>query len=246
MTRPWDPFLTERDRDVLDAAGYRQKMGFGKRPAVLIVDVNYNFCGDRREPILDAIKRWPNACGEAAWDALPKIRAVIDAARAKGVPVIYTTGDYRADGWDYGGWAWKVGRLEEEYAVERPNLDGNDIMPDIAPAPQDIVVRKLKPSGFHGTPLRGHLTLLGVDSLLVCGVSTSGCVRATVIDAFSDNYRVAVAEDGCFDRSETSHAINLMDMDAKYADVLPCQEIVRYLTLLPAGQFDLPSGAPGK
>ncbi len=245
MSRVWDSFLTDKDREVFEAAGYRQKMGFGERPALLVIDVTYDFCGDRREPILDAIRRWPNACGEQAWDALPRIRSMIDAARAKGVPVIYTAGGYRTDGWDFGSWKWKVGRLDESQTAERPNLDGSEIMPDIAPGPHDIVVKKLKPSGFHGTPLTGHLTLLGVDSLLVCGVSTSGCVRATVIDAFSGNYRVAVAEDGCFDRSETSHAINLMDMDAKYADVVPSEEIIRYLTSLPAGLFDLPSGPTG-
>lgn len=240
--KAWDPFLTDRDRTVLAAAGYGQRMGFGKRPALVIIDVNYNFCGDRREPILDAIKRWPNSCGEAAWDAVARIADLLAAARTKRLPVIYTTGGFRADGWDYGGWKWKYGRAKDEYAAAPRNRRGNDIVDEIAPAPSDIVLPKLKPSAFHGTPLAGHLNLLGADSIIACGGSTSGCVRATVLDAFSDNYRVTVAEDGCFDRSEVSHAINLMDMDAKYADVLPASDIVPYLTSLPDGLFDLPPG----
>ena len=114
-------------------------------------------------------------------------------------------------------------------------------MAEIAPAPQDIVIPKQKPSAFHGTPLRGYLTLLQADSLIVCGTTTSGCVRATVLDAFSDNYRVTIAEEGCFDRAQSSHAINLMDMQAKYADVRPAAEIAKHLETLPAGLFVLPS-----
>jgi len=76
----------------------------------------------------------------------------------------------------------------------------------------------------------------------VTGTTTSGCVRATVLDAFSNNFRVTIAEEACFDRSEASHAINLCDMQAKYADVLPVDEVKRYLTSLPKGLFDLPRG----
>lgn len=242
MAKPWDDFLTERDRTVMAAAGYGQHMGFGKRPAVVVIDVNYNFCGDRREPILDAIRRWPNSCGESAWDAVGHIAQLLKAARGKGIPVVYTTGGFRADGWDYGSWKWKYGRAREEYAAPARNRNGNDIVEEIAPQPSDIVLGKLKPSAFHGTPLAAHLNLLGADSLVLCGGSTSGCVRATVLDAFSDNYKVAVAHDACFDRSEVSHAINLMDMDAKYADVLPTSEIVDHLSTLPDGLFELPTG----
>jgi nicotinamidase-related amidase len=81
------------------------------------------------------------------------------------------------------------------------------------------VIKKQKPSGFFGTNLASYLTLFGCDSLIVVGTTTSGCVRATVVDAFSLNYRVILAEEGCFDRSEASHAVSLCDMHAKYADV---------------------------
>jgi maleamate amidohydrolase len=88
-----------------------------------------------------------------------------------------------------------------------------------------------------------YLTLLGCDSVIVTGTTTSGCVRATVLDAFSLNYRIALAEEGCFDRSQASHAINLCDMNAKYADVVKTSEILAYLEGLPRGMFDLPKGA---
>ena len=88
-----------------------------------------------------------------------------------------------------------------------------------------------------------YLTLLGCDSVIVTGTTTSGCVRATVLDAFSLNYRIALAEEGCFDRSQVSHAINLCDMNAKYADVVKTSEILGYLERLPSGMFDLPKGA---
>ena len=92
------------------------------------------------------------------------------------------------------------------------NLDPNAVVDEIAPGPRDILIQKQKPSAFYATPLQSYLTLLGCDSLLVAGATTSGCVRATVLDAFSSNYRVAVVEDACFDRSQASHAVSLCDM----------------------------------
>jgi len=106
------------------------------------------------------------------------------------------------------------------------------------------VIYKLKPSGFFGTPMAGYLTQLGCDSVIVTGTTTSGCVRATVVDAFSLNYRVILAEEGCFDRSEASHAVSLCDMHAKYADVVSTAEILSYFDRLPADLFDLPAGGP--
>lgn len=245
MSEPiWNKFLTERDKQVFDAAGYASRQGFGKRPAILVIDVNYNFCGDRPEPILESIKRWRNSCGEDAWTGIAAIKRLITAGRAKGVPVIYTTGAKRPDGWYAGAWSWKNSRTGEQ--VRTPaNADGNEIVADIAPGPHDIVVEKLKPSGFFGTPLLSYLVHLQVDSLLVTGTTTSGCVRASVLDAFSNNYRISIVEEGCFDRSQASHAINLCDMNAKYADVVQLEEALAFLQTLKAGMFELPgAGKP--
>ncbi len=240
-TRIWDRFLTDMDKQVIAASGWRARQGFGRRPALMVIDVNYAFAGDRPEPILESIKRWHTSCGEVAWKAMPVIRKLIDTCRGKGIPVIYTTGGNREDKWDAGSWLWKNNRNRENPQV-KTNLDGNEIVPEIAPEPRDIVIRKQKPSAFHGSPLQSYLTLLGCDSLIVTGTTTSGCVRATVVDAFSNNLRVTTVEDGCFDRAEASHAIGLLDMDMRYCDVIGSGEVMQFLEKYPEGQFDLPTG----
>src|SRR5665647_719008 len=190
MSEPiWTKFLTERDKAVFEAAGYGTRGGFGKRPALLVVDVNYAFCGDKSEPILESIKRWRNSCGAEAWPAVAAIKSLIDKAHEKGLPVIYTTGIRREDNWDSGSWSWKNGRSNERPKVPVSNRDGNQIVDEIAPSPQDIVILKQKPSGFFGTNMSSYLTFLGCDSVIVTGTTTSGCVRATVLDAFSLNYQ---------------------------------------------------------
>ena len=240
--RIWDKFLTKRDKAVFAAGGFGARAGFGKRPALLVIDVNWAFCGERPEPILDSIKRWRTSCGEDSWVALDYIKQLIEAARAKGLPVIYTTGERRSDNWDAGSWRWKGTRGDETSGTAHDDIDGNEIVAMIAPGPKDIVIKKQKPSGFFGTNLASYLTLLGCDSVIVVGTTTSGCVRATVVDAFSLNYRVILAEEGCFDRSEASHAVSLCDMHAKYADVVSTAEIVSYFEKLPGDLFDLPTG----
>src|SRR5207248_1878342 len=182
--RVWDKFLTERDRAVFGAGGFGARAGFGKRPALLIIDVNWACCGERPEPILESIKRWRTSCGAEAWVALDYIKRLIDSARSNGLPVIYTTGERRADNWDAGSWGWKSSRRDEAAGTVHPEIDGNEIVALIAPGPQDIVIKKQKPSGFFGSNLASYLTLLGADSVVVVGTTTSGCVRATVVDAF--------------------------------------------------------------
>jgi len=164
-----------------------------------VIDVNWAFCGERPEPILESIKRWRTSCGEESWVALKHIKSLIEAARAKELPVIYTTGERRPDNWDAGSWRWKSASGDEASGTAHSDIDGNEIVTMIAPGPKDIVIKKQKPSGFFGTNLTSYLTLLGCDSVIVVGTTTSGCVRATVVDAFSLNYRVILAEEGCFD-----------------------------------------------
>ena len=182
--RIWDKFLTERDKAVFAAGGFGARAGFGKRPALLVIDVNWAFCGERPEPILESIKRWRTSCGEESWVALGYIKLLIEAARGKGIPVIYTTGERRPDNWDAGSWRWKSTRSDEASGTSHGDIDGNEIVRLIAPGPKDIVIKKQKPSGFFGTSLASYLTLLGCDSVIIVGTTTSGCVRATVVDAF--------------------------------------------------------------
>ena len=241
--RIWDDFLTERDKAFYAASGLGARGGFGKRPALLVVDVSWTFCGEKPEPILESIKKWRGSCGEEAWIAIDFIKPLIAKARAKGIPVIYSTNSFRRDLWDLASWTWKNTRSVERPRVAASNRDGHEIVDAVAPGPHDIVVYKQKPSAFFGTNLASYLTLLGCDSLIVTGCATSGCVRATVIDGFNLNYRVALAEEACFDTTQASHAINLYDMNAKYADVVPTSEVLAFFNSLPAGMFDLPKGA---
>src|SRR5712671_6942857 len=143
----WNQFLTDRDKAVFGTSGYGARQGFGKRPALLIIDVNYAFCDERPMPILESIKRWRNSCGEDAWVAMPYIKSLIEKARGKGIPVIYTTGVRRTDNWDSGSWLWKNDRSNEDKTVKLgSNIDGNEIVADIAPGQHDLVCYKQKPS----------------------------------------------------------------------------------------------------
>jgi nicotinamidase-related amidase len=243
MVRIWDKFLTERDKAVIDAAGFGVRAGYGLRPALIIVDVTYGFTGDRPEPILESIKRWSSSSGAESWDAIAVIKRIAQAFRAKRLPVIYSHGEARVDNWDTGSWSWKNKRTAEGAVRAEASPGFNDIVADIAPQPQDIVISKQKPSVFFGTNLASFLILLGCDSIIVAGTTTSGCVRATVIDAFSHNFRSVVVEDACFDRAQVSHAVSLFDMNAKYADVVSSSDLLDYVAGLRDNLFpNLPTG----
>ena len=235
----WRTYLSDEDWEVFLKSGYGKTGGMGSRPALLIIDVNYNFTGEGRDNIVDQVKTWRNACGESAWDAVSVTKGLISACREKRLPIFYTTNTRRPDGWDATSRTWKNFRALEDYEREKR---GNEIVAEIEPSPSDIVIVKPKPSGFFGTPLLSYLVYLKVDTLLVCGVSTSGCVRATVTDAFSNNFHVALVSDACFDRTQASHAVNLFDMNAKYADVMSSAAVRNYISQLPDGLFDLPRG----
>jgi len=222
----WDRFLTERDKRVFDKAGFGERGGFGQRPVLLIVDVSYGFCGDEPLPILEAIDQWHSSCGEESWVAVERTRELISAARAKRIPVIYATGPDDSVAGDFGLGRWLD---KNPRSVEHVSPRYNEIVEPIAPRASDIVILRSKPSVFFGSELVSHLVNLGADTVITCGVATSGCVRATVTEGFSYNYRMVVVEECTFDRCEASHWINLFDMHQKYADVVELQEVVAYL-----------------
>ncbi|WNB86497.1 isochorismatase family protein [Cellulomonas sp. ATA003] len=230
----WDPFITERDRAVYATSGYGATRGFGSRPAVLVIDVNYDFVGHEPAPILESAALWRNSCGEEGWEGVAAIKTLLDAARAHSLPIFYTTGEEpRPDGLGRG--LWRTSRAGEKPHV--PGFVGTDIVREIAPQERDVLFRKSKPSAFFGTGLLALLMELEVDTLLVVGTTTSGCVRASVLDAFNHNINVAVVEEGCFDRGQASHAINLFDMNAKYADVVSLDTTLDYVATLPDEVF---------
>jgi maleamate amidohydrolase len=222
----WDDILPEQD----------QRAGYGKRPAIFVIDVNYNFCGDKREPILESIKRWHFSCGERAWDGIDAVRKILAVARRKRLPVIYTTNPRRADGFDLGVWALKGSRSAEE--VDVMGHRGNEVVKEVAPELGDLFIEKRKPSAFFGTPLISHLTNMRADSLILTGTTTSGCVRATAVDAMSYDLKVTIPEEAVFDRGELSHKAALFDLHMKYVDVTTLADVLSYLESLEGGLFD--------
>jgi len=233
----WDDVLGDVDRAVFDAAGWGRRAGYGARPAIMVIDVNYNFCGDRAEPILESIERWRYSCGEVAWTSgIPAIQRILEVARRKRLPVIYTTNPRREDGFDLGIWSLKSHRADDN--VDVMGHRGNDIVDEVAPEPGDLFIEKRKPSAFFGTPLMSHLNMLNADSLIVTGTTTSGCVRATAVDALSYDIRVTIPHEAAFDRSVLSHKVSLMDLHMKYVDVTDTDDVVGHLEDLEAGLFD--------
>jgi maleamate amidohydrolase len=226
--RVWDRFLTEQDKATLTGKAPRP-VGFGERPALLLIDLYRWVFGDRSEPIVDAIKTWPGSCGHAGWNSLPYIQKLLAKAREVQIPVIHITG---MDGVAVEPWSFRRDR------ARRADMSGEqldrfrrrfDIVDEVKPIPGETVLKKTSPSAFWGTPLIGHLNFLGADTVIACGESTSGCVRASVVDGTTYRLRMIVAEECVFDRHEACHAINLFDMNQKYADVLPLDEILKYL-----------------
>lgn len=236
MARVWDRFLTDSDKAHLAVARDR-RVGFGQKPALLLIDLYRAVFGDKPEPLLEAVKTWPSSCGMAGWNALPHIQRLLEASRAAQIPVIHITmladsgmlGWYDAAHRDSGGRSGLGRGGDMDAAALDRKKRSAEIMDEVAPIAGEVVLKKTAPSSFWGTPLAGHLTFHGIDTLIVAGEATSGCVRASVVEAASHRYRVQVVEECCFDRHEATHAMNLFDMHQKYADVIPVATAVDWL-----------------
>lgn len=222
--RVWDAFLTERDLSrAARQPAVRQVLG--DHPVLLLVDVYREVLGEAPQPLLDALDEWPNSCGLDGWQSLPHIRSLLETCRELHVPVVHVTGMTGVPGW-----------RDPRPAIARSGSDAAErarrryeIVEAVAPLAGEIVLTKTAPSAFWGTPLIGLLQGMGADTVIVAGESTSGCVRATVVDAKSHRLKVLVPEECVFDRDQACHAINLFDMDQKYADVVPLEEVSAYL-----------------
>jgi maleamate amidohydrolase len=220
----WRDLIGARDREILEAAGYGHAVGFGEIPALLVVDVTYGFVGRAPLPALEAIRTYPSAVGETGWKAVDVIELLLAAARRVRVPVLYSAGTGEPGRW-----------TDKRPSHLRQPADAYELVDRIAPRAGETVIRKAKPSAFFGSRLREALAELGVDSLIICGGTTSGCVRATVVDAFSHDLRVTVVDDAVFDRVELSHAAALLDMEQKYADVLSSDVVIARLMASASG-----------
>jgi len=236
MPRVWDSFITAQDKASLGDRPH-QVWGYGERPALLCVDLYRWVFGDRRQPLLEAMKTWPGSCGEAAWDAIPHVQRLLGAARAAQIPVLHAT---KMSPYASGIAAWSE-KPSANRAPAKPDGNKWDIIDEAAPLPGETVIYKAAPSAFFGTLLMAQLNALDVDSLIICGESTSGCVRASVVDGRSNRFKMTVVEEAVFDRHEATHAINLFDMHEKYADVLGIDEVVAFLNALRPASVAVPA-----
>jgi maleamate amidohydrolase len=230
--RVWDAFLTPQDKAHLAASPPTRRRGFGSKPAVLSVDNYRKALGDKPEPLLEAIRTWPASTGQAGWDAAEKIKTLLAAARNAEIPVIHLTGLAQEES-GIAAWAATLGGRHTVNGKGLEQLDRHnrrfDFIEQAAPLPGEVVLKKTAPSGFFGTPLLAQLISQKIDTLIVCGESVSGCVRATVTDGCAYRLHMIVVEDCVYDRHEASRAINLFDIDQKYGDVLPLAEVVDWI-----------------
>ena len=224
----WDDVIDDEIR--LLAANYTACAGLRKRPALLCIDLYNAVFGDRREPLREAMKRFPSSCGESAWEAVEPIQKLMAAAREAGVPLIHTTRDL-IDQTES-----SIMTSTKRHSAGADKAWNAEFFPPLAPLPGELVIHKTRASAFYGSPLDSHLVQMGIDSLILCGESTSGCVRASCLEAQMHGYAVAVVEECVFDRNWLSHKVNLFDMNCKYADVLFLDEAFELLRGFRNGQ----------
>ncbi len=194
------------------------RIGFGKKPAVLVVDFILAYTTPGAALYADGVVQ---AVGETV--------ALLDRARAKGIPVIYTKVLYHPNGADGGIFVQKV-------PVLRTMIPGEplaEIVPELSPAENDVILVKQYASAFFGTSLAAMLTAQGVDTIILTGCSTSGCVRATAVDGMQYGFRVIVPRECVGDRHPAPHEANLFDIHSKYGDVVGKGEVLEYLENIP-------------
>jgi maleamate amidohydrolase len=209
-----DDLASQSEREFFLERGFSQRMGFGEHPALLVVDFTLAFT-DPGMPL-----------GSRVDAQIEQTNLLIDAAHAAGIPVYFSAISYDEDDLrDAGVWPLKIKSLSTLKAHTR----GVEQDPRLNRAAGDPVILKKYASCFFGTDLGSRLHSPGVDTVLMAGCATSGCVKATVIDACQNGYRPMIAREAVADRSPPAHAQSLWDMDVIYGDVVPVEDIVSYL-----------------
>ena len=199
--------------EIYQKQGFGNSSGIGQRPALLIVDFVNGFAN-------------PDQFGGGnIGDAIENTRGLLAEARALGLPIAYTRVVYADDGSDAGVFTLKAPALTQL----TENAYGSQIVDELEPRDGEYIVRKTQPSAFFGTNLTAWYVSKGVDTVIVTGCTTSGCIRASVIDSMSYNFRTVVATDCVGDRALGPHDANLFDMEQKYADLMTSSEIAAIL-----------------
>lgn len=211
------PDTSDQVLDAYRSRGLAARMGFGRSPALLVVDLILGFT----DPV--------SPLGSDLGEEVAATRRLLDAARAAPIPVIFTTTAYGDGLRDAGIFPLKVPSL----ATLEQGSPAVELDPRLGRLPTETLIEKKYASAFFGTALAPELTAQGVDTLIVCGATTSGCVRATVVDALQHGFRPIVPEACVGDRSQTAHVANLTDIQGKYGDVVSLQEVIAYIDSLP-------------
>ena len=199
--------------EIYQKQGFGNSSGIGQRPALLIIDFVNGFAN-------------PDQFGGGnIGKAIEGTRGLLDEARSLGLPIAYTRVVYADDGSDAGVFTLKAPALTQL----TENAFGSQVVDQLAPREGEYIVRKTQPSAFFGTNLTAWFVSKGVDTVIVAGCTTSGCVRASVIDSMSYNFRTVVASDCVGDRALGPHDANLFDMEQKYADLMTSSEIIAVL-----------------
>jgi maleamate amidohydrolase len=206
---------------------YQRKIFVGPAPVLLAIDLYELVYAGGALPPEQLAKSHPSSCGQYAHTAIEPTKRLFASARTAGLPIFYSTGDTRLES--------RPGFVTATRRNQAPPDPANfAIRPEFTPQPNDVVITKQRASVFFGTPLIAHLTQLGVQTVIICGESTSGCVRASAVDAYSYGFHVVLVEECCFDRSLLSHKVNLFDLHHKYADVMHVDQVVAHLEGLPS------------
>lgn len=208
------------DLDVYEKQGFGNRMGFGKKPALLIID----FINAFNDPEMFG--------GGNIQEAIDNTAELLALARHLELPVAFTSHVYAEDGSEDGIFNLKSPGMRK---LAR-GTHATEVVPELEPRPGERVIEKHYPSGFFGTDLAGWLAKRGVDTAIVTGCTTSGCVRATVVDAMGHGFRPMVPRECSGDRADGPHEANLFDMDQKYADVMSLEEVKAELNKLAPGQ----------
>ncbi len=209
---------TNDAHELYERQGMGQRIGFGQKPALLLIDMQNDFCDPDAPTTLFPSIRF-------AYEPILKLST---AARLAGVPVIYTQGLVASDGSSAGLWRLKM-KHHGLRGVQIEGSRGAAIVDELAPKPGDRVIRKWRPSAFFRTDLEVFLGVQNIDTLLLCGTSLSGCVRATATDAFMRDIRPMVVREAVADRSQSVFDANAFDLGQKYADIVSADETLTYL-----------------
>jgi len=213
----WRGYVPDEELANYAKGAFANRLGIGERPALLNIDSTRMFVDPE----------FPQCGAQAMPELVAALVKITEVFRRLGLPIYYSRRDDRSHPTRRGMWNLKIANADSYIYAEDPRAD--EWPPEYAPRKEDVIVYKNKPSAFFGTNLASWLRYDRVDTVVMVGLSTSGCVRQAAVDAFSHNFRVTVVEEACGDRSMSAHRANLFDIDMKFGDVEKLEDVTAEL-----------------